>query len=82
MYFAQAGRPVVDNVDKITEIIEIDRHVSSRSIAQVLKIDHKSFKPFAQSLIQKEARCLNATPINTKKHGGSNFHLRSLGQTE
>ncbi|GFY19257.1 histone-lysine N-methyltransferase SETMAR [Trichonephila clavipes] len=36
------GRPVVENVDKITEIIEIDRHVSSCSIAQELKIDHKT----------------------------------------
>ncbi|GFT81019.1 histone-lysine N-methyltransferase SETMAR [Trichonephila clavipes] len=36
-------RPVVENVDKITEIIEVDRHVSSRSIAQEIKIDHKSF---------------------------------------
>ncbi|GFV72778.1 histone-lysine N-methyltransferase SETMAR [Trichonephila clavipes] len=35
------GRPDVENVDKITEIIEVDRHVSSRSIAQELKIDHK-----------------------------------------
>ncbi|GFT54717.1 histone-lysine N-methyltransferase SETMAR [Trichonephila clavipes] len=26
------GRPVVENVDKITEIIEVDRHVSSLSI--------------------------------------------------
>ncbi|GFV11568.1 histone-lysine N-methyltransferase SETMAR [Trichonephila clavipes] len=35
------GRPVVENVDKITEIIVVDRHVNSRSIAQELKIDHK-----------------------------------------
>ncbi|GFU92552.1 histone-lysine N-methyltransferase SETMAR [Trichonephila clavipes] len=35
------GRPVVENVDKITEIIKVDRLVSSRSIAQELKIDHK-----------------------------------------
>lgn len=28
------GRPVVENVDKITEIIEVDRHVRSRNIAQ------------------------------------------------
>ncbi|GFX65996.1 histone-lysine N-methyltransferase SETMAR [Trichonephila clavipes] len=35
------GRPVVKNVDKITEIIEVDRHVSSRSIAQELKIYHQ-----------------------------------------
>ncbi|GFU98401.1 histone-lysine N-methyltransferase SETMAR [Trichonephila clavipes] len=36
------GRPVVENVDKITELIESDRHVSSRSIAKELKIDHKT----------------------------------------
>ncbi|GFX93864.1 histone-lysine N-methyltransferase SETMAR [Trichonephila clavipes] len=35
------GRPVVENFDKITEIIEVDRYVSSRSIAQELKIDLK-----------------------------------------
>ncbi|XP_046835602.1 histone-lysine N-methyltransferase SETMAR-like [Vespa crabro] len=38
----RTGRPVVESVDKITEIIEVDRHVSSRSIAQELKIDHKT----------------------------------------
>ena len=36
------GRPVVENVDKITEIIEVDQHVSSHSIAQELKINHKT----------------------------------------
>ncbi|GFV26119.1 transposable element Tcb2 transposase [Trichonephila clavipes] len=36
------GRPDVENVDKITEIIEVDRHNSNRSIAQELKIDHKT----------------------------------------
>ncbi|GFX08778.1 histone-lysine N-methyltransferase SETMAR [Trichonephila clavipes] len=38
----RTGRPVVKNVDDITEIIQVDRHVSSRSIAQELKIDHKT----------------------------------------
>ncbi|GFV67949.1 histone-lysine N-methyltransferase SETMAR [Trichonephila clavipes] len=38
----RTGRPVIKNVDKITEIIEVDRHVSCRSIAQELKIDHKT----------------------------------------
>ncbi|XP_078038121.1 histone-lysine N-methyltransferase SETMAR-like [Augochlora pura] len=38
----RTGRPVVENIDKITEIIEVDRHVSSRSVAQELKIDHKT----------------------------------------
>ncbi|GFV21231.1 histonelysine Nmethyltransferase SETMARlike [Trichonephila clavipes] len=35
-------RTVVEIVDKITDIIEVDRHVSIRSIAQELKIDHKT----------------------------------------
>ncbi|GFV68158.1 histone-lysine N-methyltransferase SETMAR [Trichonephila clavipes] len=38
----RTGRPVVENVNKITEIIEVDRHVSSRSIAQELKINHET----------------------------------------
>ncbi|GFX58801.1 histone-lysine N-methyltransferase SETMAR [Trichonephila clavipes] len=37
----RTGRPVIENVDKITEIIEVDRIVSSRSIVQGLQIDHK-----------------------------------------
>ncbi|GFV70518.1 histone-lysine N-methyltransferase SETMAR [Trichonephila clavipes] len=37
------GRPIVKNVDKITEKIEVDRLVSSRSIAQELNIYHKTF---------------------------------------
>ncbi|GFX98482.1 hypothetical protein TNCV_4002511 [Trichonephila clavipes] len=36
------GRLVVENVDKITKIIKVDRHVSTRSIAQELTIDHKT----------------------------------------
>ncbi|GFT14640.1 histone-lysine N-methyltransferase SETMAR [Trichonephila clavipes] len=38
----RTGKHVVENVDKITEIIEVYRHVSSRSIAQELKIEHKT----------------------------------------
>ncbi|GFV80067.1 histone-lysine N-methyltransferase SETMAR [Trichonephila clavipes] len=38
----RTGRPVVENVDKTTEVIEVDRHVGSRSITQGLKIDHKT----------------------------------------
>ncbi|GFW84405.1 histone-lysine N-methyltransferase SETMAR [Trichonephila clavipes] len=36
------GRPAIKNVNKITEIIEVDRHVTSRSIAQEIKINHKT----------------------------------------
>ncbi|GFX98820.1 general transcription factor II-I repeat domain-containing protein 2B [Trichonephila clavipes] len=39
----RTGTPVIENVDKITEIIQVDRPVSSRSIAQELKIDIKQF---------------------------------------
>ncbi|GFT58813.1 hypothetical protein TNCV_184741 [Trichonephila clavipes] len=38
---SRTGRPVVESVDTITEIIEVDRHISSRSITQELKNDHK-----------------------------------------
>ncbi|GFX62624.1 histone-lysine N-methyltransferase SETMAR [Trichonephila clavipes] len=38
----RTGRPVVEYVDKTTEIIDIDRYVSNRSIAQEPKIDHKT----------------------------------------
>ncbi|GFX42869.1 histone-lysine N-methyltransferase SETMAR [Trichonephila clavipes] len=38
----RTGRSIVENVAKITEIIKVDRHVSSPSIAQELKIDHKT----------------------------------------
>ncbi|GFU93085.1 histone-lysine N-methyltransferase SETMAR [Trichonephila clavipes] len=38
----RTGRPVVENVNKITEIIEDDRLFSSRSISQELKIDYKT----------------------------------------
>ncbi|GFV64630.1 histone-lysine N-methyltransferase SETMAR [Trichonephila clavipes] len=37
----RTGRPLVKNVDKITEIIDVDRHVNSRSISQKIKIEHK-----------------------------------------
>ncbi|GFS77315.1 histone-lysine N-methyltransferase SETMAR [Trichonephila clavipes] len=36
------GRSFIENVDKIAEIIEINRHVSSLSIIQEPKIDHKT----------------------------------------
>ncbi|GFY24199.1 histone-lysine N-methyltransferase SETMAR [Trichonephila clavipes] len=35
----RTSRSFIENVDKITEIIEVDRH---RSIAKELKIDHKT----------------------------------------
>ncbi|GFX89070.1 histone-lysine N-methyltransferase SETMAR [Trichonephila clavipes] len=38
----RTGRPIVENIDKITDIIKVDLHVSSRSIVQELKIDHKT----------------------------------------
>ncbi|GFW23737.1 hypothetical protein TNCV_2032801 [Trichonephila clavipes] len=76
------GRPVVENVDKITEKMEVDRHVSSRSIDQELKIDHITVLNHLRKVGLKKAQCLGAKTFNIKKHDGSNFHLRRLGQTE
>ncbi|GFW02416.1 histone-lysine N-methyltransferase SETMAR [Trichonephila clavipes] len=42
IYARCQGRPAIENIDKFAEIIEVDRHFSSRSIAQVLKVDHKT----------------------------------------
>lgn len=36
----RSGRPIVENTDKIMELIEVDRHVSTRSIAQELNTTH------------------------------------------
>ncbi|GFV52338.1 histone-lysine N-methyltransferase SETMAR [Trichonephila clavipes] len=69
------GRPVVENVDKITEIMEVDCNVSSRSIAQDLKIDHKTVLNHLRKVGFKKKLDV-WVPINTKKHDGSNFHLR------
>ncbi|XP_078051627.1 histone-lysine N-methyltransferase SETMAR-like, partial [Augochlora pura] len=38
----RTDRPVLENVDKIAEIIDVDWHVSSRSIVRELKIDHET----------------------------------------
>ncbi|GFV63335.1 histone-lysine N-methyltransferase SETMAR [Trichonephila clavipes] len=38
----RTGRPVVENVEKITEIIDVCWHVSSRNITRELKIDYKT----------------------------------------
>ncbi|GFW83646.1 histone-lysine N-methyltransferase SETMAR [Trichonephila clavipes] len=42
MYLTQAGRPVIENGDKITDIIKVDRPVSICRITQELQSDHKT----------------------------------------
>lgn len=39
---ALSGRPNIEDIDRIMEIIELDRHVSTCSIAQELEISHKT----------------------------------------
>ncbi|GFV70791.1 histone-lysine N-methyltransferase SETMAR [Trichonephila clavipes] len=73
-------RLVVENVDKIIEIIEFDRHVSCRAISQELKIDYKTVLSHLREVGFKKK--LHVCDCHTKKHNGSNFHLRSLGQSE
>ena len=38
----RSGRPVVENCDKIAELIERDRHSSSRNIGQELGMSHQT----------------------------------------
>ncbi|GFW42337.1 histone-lysine N-methyltransferase SETMAR [Trichonephila clavipes] len=46
--------PVVENDNKITEIIKVDRHVSSHSITQELKIDHKTVLNHLRTVVFKK----------------------------
>ncbi|GFX28382.1 histone-lysine N-methyltransferase SETMAR [Trichonephila clavipes] len=79
----RTGRPVVENVDNITETIEVDRHVSSRSIAQELKIDHKTVLSHLHKVgLKKKLHVWVSYKLTPRKHDRSNFHLRRLGQTE
>ncbi|GFT25007.1 hypothetical protein TNCV_179261 [Trichonephila clavipes] len=60
----RTGRPVVENVYKFTEVIEVDRHVSSRSITQERKIDYKTvLNNLRKAGFKKEAPCFGC-PTN------------------
>ncbi|GFW01258.1 histone-lysine N-methyltransferase SETMAR [Trichonephila clavipes] len=61
---SRTGRPVIENVDKTTKIIEIDRHVSSRSIVQELKIDHKTVLNHLRKVGLKKSSMFGCTPKN------------------
>ncbi|GFX62659.1 histone-lysine N-methyltransferase SETMAR [Trichonephila clavipes] len=79
----RTGRPVIDNVDTITEIIKVDQHASSRSIAQELEIDHKIVLNHLRKIrFKKKLDVWVPHQLRPKKHDGSNFHLRNLGQME
>ncbi|GFV26015.1 histone-lysine N-methyltransferase SETMAR [Trichonephila clavipes] len=82
-YAPRTGRPVIENVDKIGEIIEVDRHVSSCIISKELKIDNKTVLNYLRKVgFKKKLDIWGHTNEQKKKHDGSSFHLRSLGQTE
>ncbi|GFW31992.1 histone-lysine N-methyltransferase SETMAR [Trichonephila clavipes] len=75
------GRPVVQNVDKITEIIEVDWHVRSPNIAQELKIGHKTLLRHLHKVgFKKKLHAWVPHQLTPKKHDESDFHLRSLGK--
>ncbi|GFU05967.1 histone-lysine N-methyltransferase SETMAR [Trichonephila clavipes] len=79
----RTSRPAVENFDKISETIGVDRYVSNRSITQKLKVDHKTvLNHLRQVRIKKKLDVWVPHQLIPKKHDGSNFHLRSLGQTE
>ncbi|GFV09040.1 histone-lysine N-methyltransferase SETMAR [Trichonephila clavipes] len=81
IFDVKVASPVIKNVDKITEIIEVDRHVSSRSIAQELKIDHETVLSHLSNVGFKKKPDVCVPPQLTQKtYDGSNFHLRSSSQ--
>ena len=71
-YAPRVGRPFVENSDKIVELTEADRHVSSHSIAQELNIDHKTVLRHLQNA--RFSKMLDIW-VPQKKHTGPNFHL-------
>ncbi|GFT36133.1 histone-lysine N-methyltransferase SETMAR [Trichonephila clavipes] len=78
-----SSKSVVENVDKITEIIEAHRYVSSRNNAQELKINHKTVLNHLRKVgLKKKPDIWVQHQLTPKKHDLSNFHLRSLVQTE
>ncbi|GFS47279.1 histone-lysine N-methyltransferase SETMAR [Trichonephila clavipes] len=81
--FEVKDRPVIENVDKITGIIKVDRYVSSRSIAQELRIDHKIVLNHLRKVgFKKKLHVWGSRQLTPKEHDGLNFRLRRLGQTE
>ncbi|GFX70455.1 histone-lysine N-methyltransferase SETMAR [Trichonephila clavipes] len=73
------GRPVVENVDKITEIIEVDWNFSSRSIAQELKIDHKTVINHLRKVgFKKKLDVWVPHLLTLQKHDGSIFICEAL----
>ncbi|GFX45191.1 histone-lysine N-methyltransferase SETMAR [Trichonephila clavipes] len=71
----RTGRPVVENDDKISEIIEVDWHVSSRSIIQELKMDHETILNHLLIVGFKKKLHVWVPQQNTKRRDGPNFHL-------
>lgn len=66
-------RPIVENVDKIMEMVESDRYVSTVSNAQELKIAQKTvWNHLNKDGYEKKLD----VRVNAKKPHGPNFHLR------
>lgn len=53
----RSGRPIVENVDKIMQMSESDRHISTVSIAQELNIAQKPFGTIWKRLDTKSWMC-------------------------
>ncbi|GFU95711.1 hypothetical protein TNCV_2815471 [Trichonephila clavipes] len=64
----------IENVDKNTKNNQVDRLVSSCSIAQRLKIDHKTVLSHLRKVeFKNKLHVLQATTINTIKTGWIEF---------
>ncbi|GFT83519.1 hypothetical protein TNCV_5061361 [Trichonephila clavipes] len=76
----RTSRPVVENIDKITEIIEINRHISNRSIAQEVHNDHKRVLSHLRKKLDSKRNSIssNGGQIRTNGQEGSTVYLVGL----
>ncbi|GFW52651.1 hypothetical protein TNCV_2392311 [Trichonephila clavipes] len=69
-------RSIIETVDKITEIMEVDRRASNCSIAQELRINHKTVSSHLSKVgLKKKLDVWVPRQLTPKKHDGSNFRL-------
>ena len=79
----RSGRPIVENGDKIMEIVESNHHVSIVSIAQELNIVQKTiWNHLNKAGYKKKLNVWTPHELTQKKPHGANFHLRIAAESQ
>ncbi|EGI61981.1 Histone-lysine N-methyltransferase SETMAR, partial [Acromyrmex echinatior] len=80
---SHSGRPIVENIDKIIEIVESDRHVSTVSIVQELNIAQKTvWNHLNKARYKKKLDVWVPHKLTQKKPHGPNFHLQIAAESQ